>query len=187
MVKKRARLNSKQFFTISVLSVMAFSLIVFTMAVQKPTNTQSEATGNNTGSIINCNLKNNRAGGIEVYDQETGEKRVMCINLFKPYETSGISYKNDNNLGAFNASSDIYSDIWEFNDRVDSFKLRSNPWCIVQVSIFRDPNLSYLLKEYYVGAMTVGNQTVQNFDLASWHKNKATSIRLKASCDPAKY
>jgi hypothetical protein len=43
--KSKFKLNSKQFFTLTLLSVMALGLIVVTMAVQKPTNTHSDAAG----------------------------------------------------------------------------------------------------------------------------------------------
>lgn len=39
------KISSKNFFTISVLSVTALMLLVFTFALQKPTNTQSDASG----------------------------------------------------------------------------------------------------------------------------------------------
>jgi hypothetical protein len=45
MAKSKFRLNSKQFFTLTVLSVLALGLITVTIAVQKPTNTKSNASG----------------------------------------------------------------------------------------------------------------------------------------------
>ena len=52
MAKGKFRLNSKQFFTISVLSVMVLGLIVLTGAVQQKTNTQSDASGCNRAPTI---------------------------------------------------------------------------------------------------------------------------------------
>ena len=147
------KLNSKSFFSIVVLSVAVLGTMLFTFSAQQKTNTQSEATGDNTGSLINCTLKNGYAGGIQLFNgpNNTGGYRTMCLPAH--YSKTAFQLFVDPDLGAdtgvFYDHDSIYkidctiykcggkySNIWNFDNKTESAKLRVNPGCTISGSLY---------------------------------------------------
>lgn len=186
MAKRGPGITLHQYITAAVILIAAIGIALTVYASQQRTQTQSEATGENRGSISHCNIGNGFAGGIELFDgpNQTYDQRVMCISLDI---NDGDSINNDPHLGNHEGGTANYYNIWNFNNKTDSLKVRANPFCIVEASIFKDPNYDILLEKYQIGAMTVNSVYVRSFNFPSSKRGTASSLKLRAWCDFTKY
>ena len=186
----KTKLNSKSFFSIVVLSVAVLGTMLFTFSAQQKTNTQSDATGNNYGSLSNCSSNYGRSGGIQLYDvvlsqiDKNTNTRIMCVRMQSKQESST---QPDPNLGNIQSGSKYY-DIWNFNNQTRSFKLRANKFCYIRAEFYGKPTYGNLLyKSPYVGGTTVDRAIERPIDLPSDVRDKATSLILYTVCDLSKY
>ena len=202
MARKKSRFNFRKYATLAVvvLGVIGISLTVF--ASQQQTSTESEATGGNYGSLINCNLKNGYAGGIQLYNgvNKTGDYRIMCIpahyskthyQLFHENDlgaNTGI-YHDHNSIDKLNCSTykcgGKHSNIWNFNNKTNSVKLRMNPGCDIYVYLKDFKNF----EGRYTGEIGHNNWNgskpkIISKNLSKRNRNKATSMSINVICKP---
>jgi hypothetical protein len=187
MAKKRVNLGSKNFFTITVLSVaVLFTLFMANSFLQQQTSTQSEATGDNTGNLTNCNSNYDRSGGIKLFndakaniDDDTAY-RIMCI----PLKNQKTNIQFDPNLEKQDGNK--YNDIWKFNDQTSSFTLRANKFCKIWVRFFAKPNYqNFMWESPLVGAWD--RPVEKTFDIPQEYKKNASSLKLYSECDNTRY
>ena len=195
MAKKRVHLGSKNFFTITVLSVaVLFTLFMANSFLQQPTSTQSEATGVSGKKLDQCTQlsiesgKPNRdyGGGVQLFngDNQTGGDRVFCVVKIP----GSISKRGDRNLSEDNRkpNEQIYQDIWgNFNFKTNSFSVRADSYCLTGVYLYKsvknyDENKHFAYKEvnnyHYSGPKT------KHFQLDEANQNKTVAIRVNVSC-----
>lgn len=184
---KKHKLSSKQFFTMTVLSVTAlFTIFMANSFIQQPTSTESEATGNNTGNLTNCNANNGRSGGIQLYndvkaniDNDTAY-RIMCVTL----KNQKINTRFDPSLQ--NEDGKYYYDISNFNNQTSSFKLRANKFCHVWVEFYAKPNFQNFM--WTSPTVAAWDRPVERLiDLPQEYRKNATSLKLYSQCDNSRY
>lgn len=183
--KKRVHLGAKNFFTMTVLSVAALvTLFMANSFLQQQTSTESEATGGSYGSLSACNFKYGRSGGVQLYNKlnQSGGYRVICIKLrSKISDPIVIDLEVDKHLGSIQSGQKYY-DIWNFNNKADSLKVRANPWCIVNVELYNGGLGNNLLWKTQIGNNSTGDRYIKKFNLPENKRNKATSIRMWSQC-----
>lgn len=152
--------------------------------IQNPTRTTSDATGGSYGSLSQCNFKYGRSGGVQLYNKknQTGGYRVICIKLRSKISDPVVKdLEVDKNLGS-KQSGQKYYDIWNFNNKADSIRVRANPWCLVTVELFNGNLGNNLLWKTQLGDNTTGTKYERNYNLPKDKRNKATSIRMVSQC-----
>lgn len=188
MARKRVHLGSKNFFLLTSLSVAAlFTVFMANSFLQQQTSTQSEASGDNSGNLTNCNSSKGRSGGIELYndlkaniDRNT-QKRVMCVTL----KNQNTNKREDNHL---EYGSGQYTNIWKFNNQTKSFTLRANKFCHVWVEFYNKPNFQNFMWQTSRTAVAAWDRPVQKtFNLPQEYRNKASSIKVFTKCDNSRY
>jgi len=207
MAKKRVHLGSKNFFTITVLSVaVLFTLFMSNSFLQQKTSTQSEATGVSGQNLSICTIKvhipaksgqyitRDFGGGVQLFNgnQQSGDSRVLCavknpIDPNRPYYEN-YGYGKDRNLDVDNRMADEneYMDIWGgFKKKTNSLSVIADAGCITTARLYESAEKYDNLQAFATKKVdnTEGTKPKrENFQLSTSNRDKATAVKVTNIC-----
>ena len=167
--------------TISIASLFLLPILLFVFS----NNSSVFATGGDSGSLSNCSFANNRAGGVELFNyvDQGGGSRIMCVNDPYPF---ALQHAKDDNLGTDEGGND-YDNIWGFNNKTNSLKLRANPGCETILYLYDSTGTPLIGEGWFrevINDNRNGSSPVNKLvNLSSSEWDKASSLELEAYCN----